>query len=465
MADAMGIPVEERFPQLKESLIRYASLVTKVRAYDKQLIPPNVGQISFLCRSWISDQRQAELLKAGFNGAETISELENILARDKHLRECCSDFRLLAQHFDSKFISVAAYVIEFAGEKWNKVLDGLFSEFSRITYEQGCFKKIALAHLFNFDAEENRLEFDGFNVEKLDDATISRIVGETSNPAFLHPPNVGDFFVISGGPGPCDDVVSWLNQKYAEGSSFTQVLQYFKDGIVHIDYVVPHYSPIWVNEIRKRGIFFIGNPRRIAYENGTKPYRLSHEEGEEIQSWWRARLTSRVSERLDDKRNQLRQAIYRAGEYYELNHTQVHPEDRLINLAISFEALFSPADHGELSFRMSQCISQLVGTSPDERKNIFNAMREMYSRRSALLHGSYDVAKYDQGRFVSHAECDSWSAIIRDAVARFIALYLKGENSRDAILAKLLNGALDTKEAEDLRLASNLPAFLRELIP
>ena len=409
--------------------------------------------------------RKAEFLAAGFNGAEIIVELQDILVRDRHLGDCCLNIGQLAQHLDSNFISTAAFWIGITADKGQKVLDDLFNAFSRIIYEQGPFRKIALVHLFNFEAQENRLEFDGFRIERLDAATISKVLGETSIPPFLHPLNVGDFFVVVEETGPCDDVVSWLYQKGEDVGLLTQVLQYFKDGVIHTDYEVPYFSPDWVNQIRKWGIFFIGSPRRMPYENGTKPYHLSREEGSEIQNWWRARLTDRISERLADERNELRQAILRAGEYYELNHTQVKPVDRLIDLAIALEALFSPSDQGELRFRISQCISQMVGMNPDERKEIYKAIREMYDRRSALVHGSYNVAEYAQGRFVSHTECDVWSSIIRRAVARFLALYLKGENSRDAVLTKLLNGALDPEQAENVRSACGLATVLRELQP
>jgi len=290
-------------------------------------------------------------------------------------------------------------------------------------------------------------------------------LGEASIPSFIHPPRVGDFFVVSEQEGPRDDLVRWLYEERNNAERFAQVLQYLEDGVVHIDYSVPHFLPQWVNQIRKWGIFFVGNPRRSPYENGNKFYRVNREEVQLLTNWWAAYQSPRIVQRMAEERNTLRQSGLRAGEYYELSHTQANPVDRLINLAIALEALFSPRDQGEFTFRISQAASQLVGATPEERDHIFAAIKAFYRRRSKLFHGQYNVEEFYAGRFVTHEECDNWASIIRRSVLRFLVLYLRGENQRERVLDQVVQAALDVQVADTLRERSDPQRFLDGIQP
>jgi hypothetical protein len=53
-----------------------------------------------------------------------------------------------------------------------------------------------------------------------------------------------------------------------------------------------------------------------------------------------------IIEALTNPKGKLRQAIWRAGLYYEDSHRKTDPVDRLV--AIGFEALFPNSDQGEL---------------------------------------------------------------------------------------------------------------------
>jgi hypothetical protein len=87
----------------------------------------------------------------------------------------------------------------------------------------------------------------------------------------------------------------------------------------------------------------------------------------------------------------------------------------LVDLAVALEALFSPTDKSELRFRIAQMTAQLLGTTVSERQQLFREVKEFYDRRSALIHGGYDVEKYYDGSLISHDEIMSWSSVVRRA--------------------------------------------------
>ncbi len=467
------IPPGERYPNLRDFLFRCARQVQAVKSKQPVLIREQASPFLYLCYPWIAEPANIEQRKlletrrsqfevAGFVGASAKSELEEILKQDKHLRECCVSPGQLAQFLDSSFVTPATMLL-MANAQMER-LNNLFEEFILVTYGQGRFKAVSLSHVFNFDADESNLRFGDVRIERLDEPTISRVLGEQSFASFIHPPKCGEFFVVTEREGACDDFISWLFEERNKANLFVQVLQYFKDGIVHVDYAAPHFLPQWVNQLRKWGIFFVGNPHRCPYEAGTKPYRVTPEEIADISRWWTAYQSPGVVGRLGDQRNTLRQAGLRAGDYYEYNHTEEKPVGRLISLAIALEALFSPDDKGELNFRIAQYVGQLVGETPEQRVQIFNEMkRNFYGRRSKLVHGQYDVKDYYAGRFVTNEECDRWASIVRRAILRFLALYLQGANDRRMVLRQLSLAALDEQLANKIRTDSNIDAFLNNL--
>ncbi len=134
--------------------------------------------------------------------------------------------------------------------------------------------------------------------------------------------------------------------------------------------------------------------------------------------------------------------------------------ERLIALAIALEALFSPADKGEFTFRISQSAAQFLARTPTEREEIFSQVREMYGRRSALFHGAYNVSKYDKGEFVTAEEVEVWASIIRRALLGFFVLYLRGEQDRQAVLDKIQSAAFDASIGDKVRADSDIEAFL-----
>ncbi len=177
--------------------------------------------------------------------------------------------------------------------------------------------------------------------------------------------------------------------------------------------------------------------------------------------WWQISQTPPVAGKLGDFQNKLRQALLRVGEYYEASMEQKDAVARLIHLAIALEALFSPSDKGELSYKISLSASLLIGGDDTERVENFKFLREMYRRRSALFHGSYDTDK----DLLTMEEAERLAGIIRLSILRFFVLYAKGENSRDNILAKVGDAVLNSTVLEQLRSESDPQTFVEQFQP
>lgn len=470
--ESLTIPESEQAPKLREVLFGLAETLGRIRTANSALIPEAIqSPFLYLLFPWIVemhaegqrqlfDERRHAFEQAGFRGYEVRDSLEGILNSDKHLKECCSSVAQLAHCVDLGFVTPASsLILARAASK----LDEQFSTFVAVVYGQGRFKAVSLCRIFNFFSDESSLTFGNVRVERMDSSTISRILGETSSASFIHPPSTGEHFIVNEAEGPCDDPFSWLVQQRSRAELFVHVLQYFKDGVVHIDYAMPHFLPQWVNQIRKWGIFFIGNPRRIPYEQGQRKYTVDKNEIEPISFWWDVYQRPDIFSRISNLQHSLRQAGLRAGEYYEANHTLESPSARLLSLAVALESLFSPDDKGEFTFRIPQSLSQLIGSTPGERAQLFAQMKKFYSRRSELVHGQYNVKKYLEGTFVTHEDCDAWASPIRRAILAVLILYLRGQNKREDLLKDLTLASLDSEVGERLRSQSQLDRFLAEL--
>lgn len=71
-------------------------------------------------------------------------------------------------------------------------------------------------------------------------------------------------------------------------------------------------------------------------------------------------------------------------------------EDRLIDYMIGLEALYLPDGSHELSYRLSLRIAHLLEHTPEEKKETYNYIREMYNIRSLISHGkNYTLNKDD----------------------------------------------------------------------
>jgi hypothetical protein len=420
---------------------------------------------NYLCYFWLTPSEQqhssirnsfSEVRATGFDGEKISTQLNEILSEDRHLKECCESAQDLAFYADGNFIEPLISHFE-SGNVNDEDYNGFFRIFSEYTYSQP-FRKLTLSHLYNFESPETILRFKGLSIMRLDVSDISDVIGDNSVYRFLHNHQTGDYFVITESPGGCPNMVEWLFSEREIATKFLSILQYYKDGVITIDYTTPFFLPEWVNRVRKRGLTFIGEARRIPYANGHRFFSLSQCDMETVDRWWQISQTPLISNKLDDLQNRLRQALLRAGEYYEESMQQKDAVARLIHLAIALEALFSPSDKFEASYRISLYASLLVSRNDDDRSDNFAFLRKMYKQRSALFHGSYDTNK----ELITAEEAERLAGIIRLSILRFFVLYTRGENSRDNILTKLAGGVLNANVLEQLRSESDPQSFVQQ---
>jgi hypothetical protein len=86
----------------------------------------------------------------------------------------------------------------------------------------------------------------------------------------------------------------------------------------------------------------------------------------------------------------------------------------------------------------------------------------MYSRRSALFHGQYDVDAYLDGKFVTDDEIEKLASIIRRSILKFLVLFLRGCNSHQDILDRLNLCMLDPDEARRMSEESDINTLIDE---
>jgi Apea-like HEPN len=456
------IPQDRRSANFKSYLRRWAEDITAVRKSHPEVLHGIAFEFYFLCFYWLMprEQHNASYIEkhkliesTGFAGERIKGELEQVLVEDQHLRDCCDTTLNLAYLVDHFEILPLIQAEKLTDDEYDK----LFLRFTDVVYSQP-FRKMTLSHLYNFVSPEKIMSFGNIKIMRLEPSHILDVIQDRSVYNFLHNHQTGDFFAITESGGAVSNVVEWIFDERAVAQELVWILQYYKDGIVDIDYTTPFFLPEWVNAIRKQGLAYIGEPRKLVYADGTRFYSLSQAEATEVNRWWQIYQTPQVTSRFEDLKNKLRQALLRAGDYYEASMQQKDPVGRLINLAIALEALFSPSDKTEVSYKISLSASSLVSDDANQRVENFNFLREMYKRRSALFHGTYDIDK----DLLSVHEAERLAAIIRVSILRFLVLYLKGEGRRENILNKLSDGILNVNILDELRLESDPRTFIEQ---
>jgi hypothetical protein len=472
------IPHEQRYANLKAKLdvfvVETHTVIAKAANFDMRqrniflalvrpwLLPANVDTAIKQ-----EEEKAREIaLKAEFPAEEIATAIRDIYEHDTHLRDCCGEPLALTYLFDELYVHSG---IELLLQGASHRLGELFNNFEKVVYGQGPYTKIAYSHIFNFSCKIDDIDLRPLIIKRVSTQDIASVLGGPTAPtqyAFLQPPQVGTFFVVYEEMGAVENLSNWLWNAHLRASELFRVIQYHKYCAAYVDYSALHFSPAWVNNLRRPGLFFVGNPRRLPYLNGTKQFELFNGDLGEIRQRINAYLSAKIVELMKDNSSAFRQASLRAGDYYEASMAEEHPASRLIALAIALESLFSPADGQEISYKTSLAASQLLGADAEGRKRVFSDLQDLYKRRSKIMHGSYDVKKVYEGTFVTHEDIDRWSPYLCEGIVRFLTLYFRGKrtkNELDAFRAALLACALDNANTELLRAESDLGSFIEEM--
>jgi hypothetical protein len=84
-----------------------------------------------------------------------------------------------------------------------------------------------------------------------------------------------------------------------------------------------------------------------------------------------------------------------AFDFFELESTIRNIALRFLVLMISLEVLFNPSEMPRISHTVASNASKLLGESEQRRSEIYSELRELYKKRSSLVHqGIYDYSSY-----------------------------------------------------------------------
>jgi hypothetical protein len=377
-----------------------------------------------------------------------LAALQRLLEEDDHLSRTCVDAQGLARALDAVGLGALANTetapdLKRLGED---AVDLLFRE---------DYVRRAYFRFYNLDLRTATVSISPLRAffEEMADRDIPRITGEITPTSTLHLPNTGNAFLVFEDTDADDDVAWWKN-RWQDATHLLRVLQYFKYGVVDIDYSIIHFTPEWVNLARRYGIPMWGRPRTDVQDSR---YVLGQGEQDKLLRYILGFAQYRSL--FEDFSPSLRQAIATAGDYYEGHHSRTKPEDQLIDLSVALEALFSPSDRVELQFRVSQSAALLIGQTADSRMDIANFIREAYRHRSSLVHGG--ASPFPRNKF-TRAELARLGDLVREAILRVSVLYARDRKTREVFLGELERSALNAMGAELLRKRSEVDAFLSE---
>lgn len=380
--------------------------------------------------------------------------LERLLASDSHLRVTCLDAAKLAGALEvillDRIVTDPA-VLSRGPELDEVVADDLIGKLFSEDYSRALYFRV-----YNLFMEQPAFPVSplGASLVALHDDEIPLITGEPTWVSTLHLPNTGNAFLVFEDMGSGNDT-DWWRDRWTDANRMIAVLKYLKYGIVDIDYSVIHFTPNWVNHVRKYGIHMWGRPRTDVQ---AVRFTLSAVDQGTVVRYLNAEPRYRAA--LQDRGASLRRATATAGNYYEGHHRRTVPEDQLIDLVIALESLFSPVEKTELRFRISLSAALLLGKDPDERRDIMDFIRDMYDHRSALVHGG--KSPFVSGELTS-AHIARLGDGVREAILRLGVLYVRGQQHRDQVLNEILQGAFSNPLLEDIRKRSDLENFLAEV--
>jgi hypothetical protein len=320
----------------QETLTGYAQAIYAVRKAHPELANEQPTLFFRLLMPWLvaheaEDRTQVAqgaanerrlLTEWGFPGETIANEVRAAFGEDENLAACCRSPLALSYVLDKYFVRPAADLIS---ENALPRLGDLYAAFQNTIYGQGPFRLVAYSHVFNLNSALGDIDLGGMHLVKLSPERVTTLLGEPVVPSavsFLQPPNVGNFFVVQVEAGAGKDEFEWFTKHHFRSIDMLRILQYSKDGVLHIDYSVSHFLPQWVNELRRSaGLFFLGTPRRIPHRNGTGFVTLTEADLPQLRRRLGVYLSEPMVRLLADETPAFRQASLRAGDYYERSLT------------------------------------------------------------------------------------------------------------------------------------------------
>ncbi|HEV7644969.1 MAG TPA: hypothetical protein VGO50_13575 [Pyrinomonadaceae bacterium] len=458
-SEAQSVPqLDKRTEKLKPFLHSWLKKVCESQNEDFQL--SDIFPLQIILEEKDEGTQRAQL-ENGIDREQIVSELEEMLASDSHLLKCCVTYNRLAMWLD-RFIA-EAYRLNFGKMPDDARFEEFFDAFLEETYKES-FRSKFYSHVFNLTCEQDSLDFGDLKIQKLDLSQRFRVLGDHSTLSLLHPHhNIGEYFIVSKTSELIKDDWEWQFDERVKAEDFARLFQYFKDGVVHINYSIVRFYPAWVNTIRFGGLAFSGAQRRFPHENGGKMYSISDDEYHELIEWLSLYKLPEVEGKFDlptEEKNALGKKIELAGVYFEASHTHNELFRKLIDLAIALELIFHPHNKDEISFQLSQLGAQFLGADAAQKKEIFKDIKLMYTKRSDVFHGNQEQ---QEKKPVTLEEVERWSGLIRRSMVKLITLYIRGRENHKEIIQQIRDSLFDPVEFEKLEQESNLLTLIEEI--
>jgi hypothetical protein len=409
----------------------------------------------------------AKLEAKGFDGSAFKARLENMRSSDPHLLSCtspwilCRALGMFVDHLTNNINADGSYDRVFAKEYFESFIDGLYGQ---------QFGVQILSHLYNFKMETDSADIANVQILRLQRNLIENVLGHPAMTILYYAPGVGEYYIrdeISNSDLSMDNCWDAISEAMKRCDALVGILQYLKDGIVDRDYSIVRFRPIWLNQFVITAP--LGESQKIPFAEGAAFYTLE-ESDIPIAERWLGLYQARVQTELENDRSDLGNSLKVAIEFFDSSFEAGTPEERLINLMVALEAMFSPDDNQELSYKIKQYAAQLLGQTSAERVVIFKNLTKIYKLRSGIVHGSLDIDKYQTNTLVPTEQLIQLVSIVRRSILRLIVLFLNGnrllhkKNGEASIHHKLDMAALDVEVAESLRNDSNPESFLTSVI-
>ena len=377
--------------------------------------------------------------------------LDDLLAADSHLKSCCRNATGLARAIEIVSPSASTPTAQWNTGGKGAIIGSILARLFECPYQRETF-----VHLYNLRVGPVpvRLPDVDADIVQLDVQDIPRLTGEVTFVSALHDPRTGTGFVRFTDKGFADEQQVFENY-WNTSWLVLRVLRFAQYGVVDMDYGGFLYRPEWVNQVLRFGIHFWGQPRRDVQPS---PYVLDGDSLERFIRYWKTFL--RIRPILEDIRSGLRQSTALAGNFFESHYRRISREERLIELVIALEVMFSPSREGELRFRIAQRAAILLGKHSEERLAIATFMKRIYDGRSTLVHSGKSPFAEDQ---LTDGDIPQLGDYVRQAILRLVTLQIQGGYTDKQSVQTLLDEcALDASRQDVLMKSTDFERAVAE---
>ena len=296
----------------------------------------------------------------------------------------------------------------------------LYSEMEEYIYVEGR-EIIGIAPLTNFDMKDTEeIEIGDFRIRKLTEDEIKLLIEF----GLFTRVGVERSFVDSQW---CIEFRKKVETKGVSGNidkdieKIIYALRLFKAGAISY-FGVLVFPKVW------GGIYSFHMSRENRTPIEGEDYIILNEDIENLEALWNLFKQVNIT-----PNSFLETAIRRLNISYEKRL-----EDRIIDLMIVLEALFQDSN-GELSYKLSLRCAYFIGKNADERKEIFDKLREAYKTRSKIVHGETKVSSLPD--LVKNVD-----GYVREAIKNY--LYIISDTNKSGENIKNIKNGIITKLEE-----------------